>query len=117
MTQRVLVVDDDPDVLALVVMVLGLAGHEVIEAADPDTAERILEGTSVDLVLTDLNFGTTTSLAAVRRWVEGGIPVIVMTAAAAEVDVPATLDQDVTLLRKPFSLDDLRAAVSGGLGT
>jgi DNA-binding response OmpR family regulator len=116
-TARILVVDDDPDVLALVVMVLGLDGYAVVEAADPQAADALLVEAPVDLVLTDLNFGTSTSLDWVARWADRGIRVIVMTAAVAEVDVPSSLEEQATVLRKPFSLEELRTAVSRGLAS
>jgi DNA-binding response OmpR family regulator len=115
MTHRILVVDDDPDVLALVSMVLSLDGHEVLEATSPLEAQAVLEEAAPDLVITDLNFGTETSLDFTRRGVAEGRRIIVMTAAVSAVDVPADLDDQVRILRKPFSLEELRAAVTGSL--
>lgn len=115
MTHRILVVDDDPDVLALVTMVLTLDGHEVTEATSPREAQAVLDEAAPDLVITDLNFGTETSLDFTRRGVAEGRRILVMTAAVAEVDVPADLEDHVRILRKPFSLEELRAAVTRGL--
>lgn len=51
---RVLVVDDDADMRAMLGDVLAYLGCEVVQAGDGRAALAVLEAESVDLVLTDL---------------------------------------------------------------
>lgn len=51
---RILVVDDDPVILEVVVRILKNQGHEVISAPDGASGIRALENNDFDLVLTDL---------------------------------------------------------------
>lgn len=52
---RILVVDDDPDILKLVEKVLRLDGHEVFTTIDAIKAMDILNSTLYDLLITDAN--------------------------------------------------------------
>lgn len=54
MGKRILVVDDEPDILALTTLRLKKTGYEVIEAIDAEEALAILEKQSCDLILLDL---------------------------------------------------------------
>jgi ATP-dependent Lon protease len=51
---RILVVDDESEVRNLLLSMLRREGHEVLEAGNGRDAMRILAGTEVDVVLTDL---------------------------------------------------------------
>jgi DNA-binding NtrC family response regulator len=53
---RVLFIDDDPDVLTSVRLLLGRHEMEVMTAADPADGLRLLGAAQVDAVLLDLNF-------------------------------------------------------------
>ena len=55
-TETVLTVEDDPAVRRVVVLFLRRLGYRVLEAADADTALRVLakEGDAVDLLFTDI---------------------------------------------------------------
>lgn len=51
---RILVVDDEPDIRALLEMTLRLGGHEVVPAADGNEALARQRETPADLVLVDI---------------------------------------------------------------
>jgi two-component system, OmpR family, phosphate regulon response regulator PhoB len=108
----VLVADDDDDVRSLIMLQLQLSGFEPMEAATVDEAVRILADQSPDIVLTDLNFGTDTGERIVIACREAQLPVILMTASVDTRDLPEGLRQGLSLLRKPFTLDDLLAAIT-----
>ena len=112
MAQVVLVADDDDDVRSLLTLQLMLSGYEPIEAATVDEGLALLADRSPDLVLTDLNFGTDTGERIVVACRAMGQPVILMTASVETRELPPALRQDVPLLRKPFTLDDLTAAIA-----
>ncbi len=111
MAQVVLVADDDDDVRSLLMLQLMLSGYEPIEASTVDEGLRMLADHSPDLVLTDLNFGTDTGERIVSACRATGQRVILMTASVETRELPESLRADVPLLRKPFTLDDLAAAI------
>ena len=51
---RILVVDDDPAVRAMLERMLLVDGHEITAATNGTMALRLLDGSSFDLVITDL---------------------------------------------------------------
>lgn len=112
---RVLVVEDDDDVRALVVFHLTMSGYAVSERATVDEGLMALataEEDGHDVVLTDLNFGLDSGERLVRHCRETGQAVVVMTASAELDDLAVEVRNSVKVLNKPFALDDLSAAVS-----
>src|SRR3712207_6683724 len=65
---RVLFIEDDPDVLTSVRLLLGRHGMEVLTAPNPGEGLRLLAAAAVDAVLLDLNFsrGATTGDEGLR---------------------------------------------------
>lgn len=51
---RILVVDDDPDFVEIVRLILQKEGYDVITAPDGDTALRIMQESPPDLILLDV---------------------------------------------------------------
>ncbi|MFO7917538.1 MAG: response regulator [Anaerolineae bacterium] len=51
---RILVVDDDPDFVEIVRLILQREGYDVITAPDGDTALRIMQESPPDLILLDV---------------------------------------------------------------
>jgi len=86
MTPRILIADDQPDLLDALKLMLKGQGIECDAVTSPDAAVRAIESRSFDLVLMDLNYtGDTTSgregidlLARVQQ-LDRLLPVIVMT--------------------------------------
>lgn len=111
----ILVVDDDDDVRSLVVLHLQLSGLKVREAATVDDGLAALAEQSPDIVLTDLNFGGDSGDRIVRQCRAIGQPVILMTASVETRDLSPDLREGTTVLRKPFTLDDLSATIEGEL--
>ena len=113
----VLVVDDDEDVRALVVLYLQLGGFDVREASTVDAGLQALADQPPDVVVSDLNFGADSGDRLVRRCLEIGQPVLLMTASVETRDLSADLRSSVRILRKPFTLEELTDAVNGALVT
>jgi DNA-binding NtrC family response regulator len=117
---RILVADDDPELLQLVVNALLLRGFNVVTATTGgELLERIAEDGPFSLVVTDVAMPWMTGLQVMHSARSAGMsfPVIVMTAmrshrTAAQV---AALGVEVQLLYKPFSIDDLNSAVHRAL--
>jgi len=111
---RVLVVDDDPLVLASTAAMLEDLGHSVIEASTGALALALLDGGEpIDLLITDQAMPDLTGLqlaAAVHR-LRPGLPVLLATADPALLDGAARLP----CLSKPFDQAALARATAGCL--
>ncbi len=118
---RLLLVDDEALVRAARARALRAAGHEVLVAEDGPAALRLLEGGArVDLAVLDLTMPGMDGLATLRalRAVQPALPAIVCSGYAVEGQLQRiTLEPDVEVLAKPFSLSDLTARVARRLAT
>jgi signal transduction histidine kinase len=114
---RILVVDDDFEVRSLLKESLQALGHVVQESADAASALQKIEAERPDMMLVDFAMpvmnGAELAQEARRRWPD--LP-IVFASGYAEVDqVEAALGPGAPILRKPFSLQELSAAVEDAL--
>ena len=113
--ERVLVVEDEPDVRMLVVDVLKDLGYRVEVAGDSHEALPVLQGTEpIDLLVTDVGLPGLNGrqLAEVARQRRPGLKVLFMTGYAKEAEVRGDfLDDGMDLLTKPFSIDELAQRV------
>jgi two-component system phosphate regulon response regulator PhoB len=112
MTERVLVVDDEPDLLELVRVNLRQAGFEVDVAEAGQQALDQLRRTPPDLMLLDLmlpDVSGTEICRQVRQDPElSGLPIIMLTAKADEVDRVVGLELGADdYVTKPFSPREL----------
>jgi signal transduction histidine kinase/ActR/RegA family two-component response regulator len=110
---RVLVVDDDPDILHLVREVLREAGAVVVIAANGEDALRLLEDVRPDLIILDklmpLMDGSTFASAYRRR--ADTVPIVALCAARDAADWAASIGA-VGYLGKPFDVEQLVAIVA-----
>ena len=112
---RVLVVDDDPDILALVRIRLEASGHELCMAPDGEAGLAEAGARQPDLVIADWTMPRLTGIELLRRLradpATASIRFILLTARAQEVDEPG-IDGFVA---KPFSLAELTDTVDAVL--
>jgi PAS domain S-box-containing protein len=113
--ERVLVVEDEPDVRMLVVDVLKELGYRVEVACDSHEALPVLQGVEpVDLLVTDVGLPGLNGrqLAEIARQHRPGLKVLFMTGYAREAEVRGDfLDHGMDLLTKPFTIDELAQRV------
>ena len=111
---RVLVVDDDPDILRFVEAALGAQGHEAVCVASAEQALAQLERESPEALLTDIRLEGMDGLqllAEVRRG-QPDLPVIVMTSqASVKTAVEAMRRGAVDFVQKPLTEEDLARAM------
>ncbi|HZB23065.1 MAG TPA: response regulator transcription factor [Gaiellaceae bacterium] len=109
----VLVVDDESIVREVVVKYLQREGYRTLEAADGDTALRLVERERPDLVVLDLMLPGTDGLAVCRRIrARSELPVIMLTARGEEADRIVGLELGADdYVTKPFSPRELAARV------
>jgi DNA-binding NtrC family response regulator len=87
MTARVLIADDQPDVLEALRLLLKGEGFEAVTASSPKEVLSAVESTDLELALIDLNYTRDTTsgregldlLTSIRE-LDGTLPVVVMTA-------------------------------------
>ena len=113
---RVLVIDDDPIVLAGTAAMLEDLGHTATEVDSAEQGLKILQSdASIDLVITDHAMpgmtGTELAKRIRRKWPE--LPVIIATGYA---ELPGELDPSVPRLSKPYRQQDLAAVVAQLIG-
>jgi DNA-binding response OmpR family regulator len=114
---RVLVAEDDPELLGTVAAALEQAGADVVRAeSGADLIERIADEGPFGLVITDISMPLMSGLHAVfsARGVGVATPVIVMTALRDDrlPEQVRSLGPNAVLLRKPFDLGELESAAS-----
>ena len=115
--ERVLVVEDEPDVRLLVVDVLRDLGYVVADAADGPSALLHLQGSArIDLLVSDVGLPGMNGreLAEIARQHRPGLKVLFVTGYARNAQVRGDFLADgMDLLTKPFSIDDLALRVRG----
>jgi len=119
---RILVADDEPDLLQSVAAALRQHGAEVVCAASgAELITRMADEGPFALVVTDISMPWMSGLHAIHsaRYAGLATPILVMTASTdPKIDEQVrALGRDVLLLRKPFVLDDLVQAVERLLGS
>jgi two-component system KDP operon response regulator KdpE len=117
MTTRILVVDDDPQLLRALRITLGAHRYEVAVAADGASGLALASRTPPDLVVLDLGLPDMDGVAVVeglRGW--SNAPVIVLSARHAESAKVAALDAGADdYVTKPFGMGELLARIRAAL--
>lgn len=113
-TKRVLVVDDDKDVLRLIEKVLTPDGYDVVTQTDGEAALQECENAPVALILLDLMMprmdGETFLQRLNGRFGADAPPVVVLSGSFRRADIARTPGV-VGTLEKPFELEDVRELV------
>lgn len=113
---RVLVADDERDILELVVFRLERSGYEIVRATDGEEALRFALEQRPDLAVLDVMMPKLNGYDVtreIRRHEETRtMPVILLTARAQEADVTRGFEAGADdYLKKPFSPQELGARV------
>ena len=116
MPPRVLVVDDDPQVLRLMRVNLELEGYDVVSAPDGEEALEAVISERPDVVVCDVMMPGTDGLTVLRNLranpKTSKIPFVVVSAKAQRSDVKAALEMGADrYITKPFDPQDLLDAV------
>lgn len=114
---RILVVDDDADILSLLEGVLGRSGMIARTARSAAAAETALESFPADLIVLDLMMEGEDGLSFCRRLrMQSNVPIIMLTALVEDVDRIVGLEIGADdYLSKPFNPRELVARIKSVL--
>ena len=115
---RVLVIDDEVDMLENCARLLSRLGYEVVTEADSAKSSMVYERERPDLVLKDLRMQAPDGLGVLRalRAIDPEATVILVTAfATIETAVEAIREGAFDYLPKPFSADQLTVCIERAL--
>jgi PAS domain S-box-containing protein len=116
-SKRIMVIEDDPEVLEVITLTLNNMGYEVIEGGDGSNAINVslAQDSSIDLLLTDVVLpnginGPDMADAIVQIW--GNMKVLLMS-GYAQSEILRTTNEDLRypLIQKPFPMEKLRDKV------
>jgi len=114
---RVLIVDDEPELLRALAINLRARRYDVVLAADGATALRQASSMLPDLVILDLglpDMDGTEVIAGLRGWSK--VPIVVLSAREGQADKVDALDAGADdYLTKPFGMDELMARLRAAL--
>lgn len=121
MAKRVLIVDDEPNIVAALEYLLQRSGYEVRAAANGDEALQAVEKYGPDLVLLDVMMPKRSGYEVCQRIRERedwkGIKIIMLSAKGREAEVSKGLSLGADLyITKPFSNAELVAHIGDLLG-
>ena len=116
--RRILVVDDEPDMVENCTRILRRAGYRVLATTDPERALALVESERPDVVLTDLKMPGIDGMELMRRAheLDPTLPIIMITAfGSIESAVAAIKAGAFDYLPKNFSVDELTVDVERAL--
>jgi len=117
---KILVADDEPELVESLKTILENFDHEVITAADGAAALELLKQEVPDLLLLDVMMpemdGYTLQKELSRDETLSKIPVVIITALRSSPPLFKQFGQVSQILNKPFEIKELMAAVDKALG-
>ncbi len=121
MAKRILIADDEPNIVAALEFLLQQNGYDVSIARNGDEALKLIEELRPDLVLLDVmmplrsGYDGCPSVRARADWTH--IKIVLLSAKGREVEVNKGVALGADLyITKPFSTRELVAAINGLLG-
>ena len=117
MSARILLVDDEPSILATMAPLLRAQGYDVTTAMNGQSAIDAVDRQAPQLVILDLGLPDIDGIEVCRRLREGrSMPILVLSARGAETDKVTALDVGADdYVTKPFGAQELLARVRAAL--
>ncbi len=118
--EKILVVDDEQDIVHMLTMRLRAAGYQVLTAHDGKSAINMAEWTTPDLLLLDIGMPNGDGHAVAKHLLENKdtnrIPIVFLTARTSEKDRLSAYEAGICrYLTKPFKAEELLCTVSRAL--
>lgn len=117
MGTRILIVDDEPNILGTVAPLLRARGYEVFSAMNGRAALEAVERDKPDLIVLDLGLPDIDGVEVCRQVRQTlGVPILVLSARGAEGDKVSALDAGADdYVTKPFGAEELLARIRATL--
>jgi DNA-binding response OmpR family regulator len=118
MAKKVLIADDEPNIVTALEFLLQKSGYEVLIAQNGEEALRQVEAFAPDLVLLDVMMPKVSGYEVCQRMRERGdwrhIKIVMLSAKGREAEVSKGLSVGADLyVTKPFSNTELVARIDG----
>lgn len=115
--QRILIVDDEPQITRVLRRSLTSHGYEVRSAADGESALETFGDWRPDLVITDLSMPNVNGIELCRRLRKlSTVPIVVLSVKGEEKTKVEALDAGADdYVTKPFGMDELLARIRAAL--
>lgn len=118
MSKKILIADDEPNIVTALEYLLQRNGYEVLIARNGDAALELVEAHQPDLVLLDVMMPLKSGYEVCHRMREREdlrhIKIIMLTAKGREVEMSKGLSIGADLyITKPFSTQELVAKING----
>jgi len=108
---KILLADDDPQIVRALTVTLGAVGYDVVAASDGAEALRLAVAEHPDIVVLDLGMPRLDGVSVIeglRGWTQ--VPVLVMSGRTGAADKVEALDAGADdYVTKPFAMDELLA--------
>jgi DNA-binding response OmpR family regulator len=117
--KKILVIEDDPDVLSMIIKHLEYDGYQVITATDGMEGLKKLQAADYDLVITDIVMPYVSGVGVVTAVKEKKphVPVIAITGFGKEPESAAVEKKADLVLAKPVKMSTLKDVISDLLGS
>ena len=117
MPEKILVVDDETNIVEILTYNLRKAGYETIEAYDGETGLKMALSENPDLVMLDIMMPKMDGYEVCRQLrLESQVPVIMLTARAEETDKVLSFELGADdYVTKPFGVREMLARVMANL--
>src|SRR5438034_10121222 len=121
MSRKILIADDEPNIVTALEFLLQRNGYEVLVARNGDAALKIIEAQRPDLVLLDVMMPVKSGFEVCQRLRERAewrdIKIIMLTAKGRDVEMSKGLSIGADLyITKPFSTQELVTKINALLG-
>ena len=117
MPLRILVVDDEPNILGTLAPLLRARGYEVLTAMTGQSAIETVDRNKPDLIVLDLGLPDVDGVEVCRQIRDShSVPIVVLSARGAEGDKVRALDVGADdYVTKPFGAEELLARIRAAL--
>ena len=116
---KILIADDEKDVLELVSFILEREGHTVFDVSDGQAALETAEIEKPDLIILDIMMPKVDGYSVASRLRESqtvsNVPVIILTAKSQVKDLFKSLSNVVDYIEKPFTPAVVKSSVKEAL--
>ena len=107
---RILIVDDEPDLLDVIADQIEFSDHEAIKAGSVQEALVILDTNTIDFVVSDIRMPKSTGLDLLEQ---ANVPVVLMSGYADILADQAIEKGALGLVAKPFPIESLLEIFEG----